>query len=71
MLRRIKYRLLRWLLDDICIKSDCKDCYMYHEINIDGYLGCACRQDDILRLARRAWNMMYPWEEDVYGTDDE
>lgn len=69
MLRRIKYLLLRWLLDDICKRIECKDCFLCHEINVDGYKGSACYQDDIRRLARRVWRMMYPWEEDIYGSN--
>lgn len=71
MLRRIKYSLFRLLLDDICKRIECKDCFLNHEINFEGYKCSACYQDDIRRLARRVWNVMYPWEEDIYGTDDE
>ena len=73
MLRRIKYRLLRWLLDDICdrFESECEKCFLTNEINVDGYKCSACFQDDVLRQARRVWDLMYPWEKDIYGTDDE
>ena len=62
MLRRIKYRLLRWLLDDVCKKVNCEECFLNHEINVDGYKCSACYHYDIRRLARKAWNVMYPWE---------
>ena len=44
MLRRIKYRLLRWLLDDICEKSTC--------------VSCCCFETDIFTQARKVWGLM-------------
>lgn len=57
MIRRIKYRLLEWLLNDICIKSDCEKCDMTEEIDIDGYKGGACMEMDVFRQARKVWGL--------------
>lgn len=62
MLGRIKYRLLKLLLDDICTNSDCHDCKLGSEIEIAGYFGKACGEDDIFSQARKVWGM-----EDCYG----
>ena len=62
MLRRIKYRLLRWLLDDMCIRmgplcSDCKKCPMSYETRVDDLIGPACLQNDIFVMARKVWGL--------------
>lgn len=62
MLRRIKYRLLRWLLDDICMRhsplaSDCVKCPMSYEAHVDDLIGPACLQNDIFVQARKVWKL--------------
>lgn len=54
---RIKYKLLKWLLDDICVSSEYERCCLGSEINIDGYVGCACGEEDVFIQARKAWGM--------------
>lgn len=60
MLRKFKYKLLRWLLDDICKKSNCNACTLSYKIEVAGYKGDACKEGDIFYQARNAWNL---WEE--------
>ena len=55
MVRRIKYKLLCWLLDDICLKSNCKDCALGHIKRAGCMHGPACEENDIFVQARRAW----------------
>ena len=57
MIGRIKFWLLKWLLDDICVNSSCKDCKMSGEINIAGYVGTACGEEDIFYQARKVWGL--------------
>ena len=63
MLERIKYWLLRNLLADICLKSDCEKCALCDKIRIDFndgkymYEGPACHEDDIFRQAREVWGL--------------
>lgn len=65
MLRRIKYLLLRILMNDICLRSDCEKCALSHEIciefnsgdKVDVLKGPACHEDDVLRQARKVWNV--------------
>lgn len=58
MLGRIKFALLRWLLDDICVNSTCKDCQLSGEIEIGGYVGTACGEEDIFIQARKVWGLV-------------
>lgn len=60
MFRKFKYRLLRWLLDDICEKSKCDTCALSYEIEVGGYKGNACREGDVFYQARNAWDL---WED--------
>ena len=63
MLRRIKYKLLRWLLCEICVKSDCESCRLCYKAQIelkstgDILEGPACREDDILMQATKVWGV--------------
>lgn len=57
LLGRIKFALLKWLLDDICINSVCKDCRLGGEFEIAGYIGNACSEEDIFIQARKAWGI--------------
>ena len=57
MLGRIKFKLLKWLLDDICMKSECRQCQLSSEIEINGYVGTACGEEDIFIQARKAWGL--------------
>lgn len=63
MLRRIKYKLLQFLLTDICVKSDCEKCVFCYKnrINLNNtesiLEASACNEDDVLTQARRAWGL--------------
>lgn len=57
MLGRIKFALLKWLLDDICVNSVCKDCQLSSETTIGNYVGFACNEDDIFVQARKVWGI--------------
>lgn len=58
MLGRVKYALLKWLLDDICINSKCNDCNLGSEIEVCGYFGKACGEEDIFIQARKVWGLV-------------
>ena len=58
MLGRIKFALLKWLLDDICVNSVCKDCQLSSEVTIDSYKGFACTEEDVFIQARKAWGLV-------------
>lgn len=49
MFKRLKYELLIRLLNEICERSDCKRCRLYH--NGD------CRIGDTYVQARRVWGL--------------
>lgn len=53
MIGFIKYKLLKWLLGDICNKGDCKDC----EMDKGEYPWCDTLQKDILKQARKVWRI--------------
>ena len=58
MLGRIKYRLLRWLLDDICEKSVCESCRMGGECSIAGIPhSIQCFENEVFVQARRVWKL--------------
>lgn len=57
MLKRIKYALLRWLLDDICLKSECKDCHLRYDTDFCGTTLHACIENDIFVQARKVWGL--------------
>lgn len=59
MLGRIKYKLLVWLLDDICKKTmHCEKCYMGCECTIaDLKNSTECCEYDIFNQARRVWGL--------------
>lgn len=54
---RFKFLLLRWLLDDICIKSDCENCIMRIRIRVADYEGWGCEEQDVLYQARKVWRI--------------
>ena len=57
-INRIKYRLLAWLLIDICRKCEtCTDCRMAGEIELDDKLRVACFEDDVRIQAREVWGL--------------
>lgn len=45
MVERIKFKLLAWLLSDICNKSTCDDCQI---------LSCVC---NVSAQARKVWGL--------------
>lgn len=58
MFERLKYRLLRWLLDDACARHQSKFCYgcpLYYED--EDYGSPACEINDVTVYARRAWGL--------------
>lgn len=64
MLGRIKYWLLRRLLDDICSKSECigayEDCAMNFgcDLSVNGkVVKCSCLEDFVFKQARKAWGI--------------
>lgn len=54
---RFKYRLLVWLLGDVCCKSDCDKCLLTTRVVIGDYEGPGCGEEDILYQAREAWRI--------------
>ena len=57
----IKYRLLRWLIDDICTKSgvfvhDCKNCDM--NIGNTDTVQWPCAMQGVFEQAVKAWKLM-------------
>lgn len=58
MIGRIKYKLLRWRLDDICEKSVCESCRMGGECSIPGFSGSIqCYENEVTVQARRVWKL--------------
>lgn len=51
----IKYRLLRWLLNNLCEKSDCSDCKLSHTDDRDDI--CPCSENAIFVQARKVWDI--------------
>lgn len=48
--RRFKYELLKWLLNDICLKSgECKKCYMSWDH--------MCAENFVFKQARMVWGL--------------
>lgn len=54
---RIKFLLLRWLLDDICCKSDCENCIMRTLVRVDDYEGWGCEEQDVFYQASKVWRI--------------
>lgn len=56
---RFKYRLLVWLLGDICCKSDCKNCIMRTRVRFEGcdYEDWGCEEQDVFYQARKVWRI--------------
>ena len=60
MLGRIKYKLLKWLLDDICIKSECGECLLYRACEIECLKNTVffeCLENDVFKQARKVWGL--------------
>lgn len=58
MIARIKYRLLMWLLGDICEKSECEKCRMGGECSIPGFTNnIQCYENEVSVQARRVWKL--------------
>lgn len=57
LLNRIKYRLLRMLLNDICCESDCGNCSMRTRLEVLDYVGMGCEERDIFYQARKVWGI--------------
>lgn len=59
-MNRIKYWLLRWLLNDICQRSDCESCGL---AGIGGYCSPdgepwnVCFENDVFVQARKVWRI--------------
>ena len=58
LLNRIKYKLLGLLIDDICRKSNCKDCAFDRTEGLpNGYTKTSCTADDADNQARKVWDI--------------
>lgn len=51
----IKYKLLCWLLGDLCVRSRCDSCRMMNFSYGDHY--CPCNENDIYIQARKVWGI--------------
>jgi len=51
MIRRLKYKLFKWLLRDMCNKSECNRCAMRRTKH--------CKIFDVRLQAMRAWRIKY------------
>lgn len=52
---RIKYKLLCWLLGDLCARSECGVCELWQYAYGNHY--CPCNENDIYRQARKVWKI--------------
>lgn len=57
MLRRIKYRLLLWLLGDICERSGCNECAMCRNVRVGDWTEHGCFENDVVRQACIVWDL--------------
>ena len=58
MIRRIKFWLLKWLLDDICKRTEtCRNCEFSGEEDSGGFTWTVCHEDYIFRQARKVWRI--------------
>lgn len=60
MLGRIKYKLLRLLLDDICLRSECESCLLSRATEVKGLENAVwfeCLEGDIFKRARQVWGL--------------
>lgn len=55
MIGQIKFRLLCWLLGDICMKSSCIDCEVDKGGDVD--VMCPCGEKYIYTQARKVWGL--------------
>lgn len=53
-MKYIKYKLLVWLLDDICKRSRCVSCRLGKLCGINSYY---CHVGDIYAQAKTAWGL--------------
>lgn len=54
---RIKYTLLKWLLDDICFKSECEDCHFSYDTNFCGTVCHSCLEANVFVQASKVWGL--------------
>lgn len=54
LVKKIKYRLFAWLMDDICKHSTCRNCEAYMVEQGRG-LTCSCAQSYVLMRAGKVW----------------
>ena len=60
---QVKYRLLRWLLDDVCRRSDCSEtgCRLCGEFVLDccdaDPATVTCFEEDVFMQARKVWGL--------------
>lgn len=50
-MNRLKFRLLLWLMGDICERNECKHCGLRGSGRYD------CKQSDVFAAGRRAWKI--------------
>ena len=65
---RFKYMLLKWLLGDICNKSECTTCKI-DERNTPMRRWCPCMENYIFKQAREVWDLG-PSQWDELTVDD-
>lgn len=56
-MNRIKYKLLNWLLKDICGKAKCSNCECGQPVATKGRKVRECTQFYIRRQAKKTWNI--------------
>lgn len=55
---RIKFELLRWLLGDICCRSECENCVMRTMVDIcSDRFAMGCEEQDVFYQARKVWGI--------------
>lgn len=58
LMNHIKYRMFRWLMDDICINSGtngkCNGCWLYRPYAEDEFM-CTCLQNHVFLQAYQVW----------------
>lgn len=50
-MRKIKYLILRWLLDNVCENSSCRTCLLERHGRYECYI------DKVMKQARKAWGI--------------
>ena len=54
---KFKFLLLQWLLDDICERSECEECWLYRKSEVCGAPCFTCAEGDIFHQSRKAWKL--------------